>query len=168
VFPIAVSLAIAALSPILPAASISTDAAIAVCFAPEDCAAFAVRSIDNAESEILVSAYSLTVGSGIVGALMRANERGVDVKLIADRSMPCGRGSGIEPLAAAGVPIWIDDRARIAHLKAMVIDGEATLMGSSPRLTLRIGGERLAVSMPFGSREDWCRVSSAEALYGTR
>jgi phosphatidylserine/phosphatidylglycerophosphate/cardiolipin synthase-like enzyme len=33
-------------------------------------------------------------------------------------------------LAAAGVPIWIDDRARTAHLKAMLIDGDATLMGS--------------------------------------
>ena len=54
----------------------------------------------------------------------------VDVRLIADRSTPCGRGSGIEPLAAAGVPIWIDDRARIAHAKTMVVDGDATLMGS--------------------------------------
>ena len=88
--------------------------------------------------------------------------------MIADRTAPCGRASWIEPLAAAGVPIWIDDQAQIAHAKAMVIDGEATLMGSSPRLTLRIGGERLAVSMPFGSREDWCRVSSAETPYGTR
>jgi hypothetical protein len=43
------------------------------------------------------------VGSGIVGTLIRAKERGVDVRLIADRSTPCGRGSGIEPLAAAGV-----------------------------------------------------------------
>ena len=82
---------------ILPAASISTDAAIAVCFAPEeDCAAFAVRAIDNAESEILVSAYRLTVGSGVAGALIRAKERGVHVRVIADRTAPCGRASGID------------------------------------------------------------------------
>ena len=55
-------------------------------FAPEeDCAAFAVRAIDNADREILVAAYRLTVGSGIVGALIRANERGVDVRVIAAR-----------------------------------------------------------------------------------
>src|SRR6266446_9496763 len=30
----------------------------------EDCAVFAVRAIDNAESEILVGAYRLTTGSG--------------------------------------------------------------------------------------------------------
>jgi phosphatidylserine/phosphatidylglycerophosphate/cardiolipin synthase-like enzyme len=115
----------------LPVASVSTDAAIAVCFAPEeDCAAFAVRAIDNAEREILVSAYRLTVGSGVVGALIQAKERGVDVRVIADRTAPCGRASGIDPLAAAGVPIWIGDQARIAHAKAMVIDGDPTLMGS--------------------------------------
>jgi hypothetical protein len=58
VFRFALTLALSAVSPLLQsAASASTDAAIAVCFAPEeDCAAFAVRAIDNAEREILVAA----------------------------------------------------------------------------------------------------------------
>jgi len=57
------------------------------CFSPEeDCAAFAVRAIDNAEREILVGAYGLTTGSGIVEALVRAKQRGVDVQLIADKT----------------------------------------------------------------------------------
>jgi len=103
VFSIALPLALAALSPALPGASVTSNAAIAVCFAPEeDCAAFAVRAIDNAEREILVSAYGLTTGSGIVEALVRAKERRVDVRLIADKTTPCERASGIEPLAAAG------------------------------------------------------------------
>jgi phosphatidylserine/phosphatidylglycerophosphate/cardiolipin synthase-like enzyme len=70
-------------------------------------------------------AYGPTTGSGIVEALVRAKERGVDVRLIA--TTPCERESGIEPLAAAGVPIWIDAQARIA---TMVIDGAVTLTGS--------------------------------------
>jgi phosphatidylserine/phosphatidylglycerophosphate/cardiolipin synthase-like enzyme len=98
--------------------------------AEEDCAAFAVRAIDNAESEILVSAYGLTTGFGIVEALARAKRRGVDVRLIADKTTPCGRSSGVPLLADAGVLIWIDDQARIAHEKAMVIDETVTLMGS--------------------------------------
>jgi phosphatidylserine/phosphatidylglycerophosphate/cardiolipin synthase-like enzyme len=93
----------------------------------EDCAAFAVRAINNAEREILVGAYGLTTGSGIVEALVRAKERGVDVRLIADKTTPCRRESGIEPLAAAGVPVWIYARARIA---TMVIDSAVTLTGS--------------------------------------
>jgi phosphatidylserine/phosphatidylglycerophosphate/cardiolipin synthase-like enzyme len=96
----------------------------------EDCAAFAIRAIDNAEREILVSAYGLTTGSGIVEALARAKGRGVDVRLIADRATPCGRKSGVSMLANAGVPIWIDDQARIAHEKAMVIDEAVVLTGS--------------------------------------
>jgi hypothetical protein len=42
---------------------------------------------------------------------------GVDVRVIADETTPCDRASGIDPLAAAGVPIWMDARARIAHAK---------------------------------------------------
>jgi len=83
------------------------------------CRASAVRAIDNAEREILVGAYGLTTGSGIVEALVRAKGRGVDVRLIADKTTPCPATNGIEPLAAAGVPIWIDGQARIAHAKTM-------------------------------------------------
>jgi phospholipase D len=184
VFPFAISLAVGVLSPALPAASTVSDATISVCFSPEeDCADFAVRAIDGAAREILVSAYGLTVGSGIVGALIRAKERGVDVRLIADRTTPCGRASGVDPLAAAGVPIWIDNQARIAHAKTMVLDGDATLMGSmnwtnaaarnsedlnlisSPRVASAYAAhwrQRLAVSIRFDRLEDWCRPSSAE------
>jgi phospholipase D len=131
VFPIALSLALGVMPLALPVASVASSAAVAVCFSPEeDCAAFAVRAIDNAESEILVSAYGLTTGSGIVEALARAKGRGVDVRLIADKTTPCGRSSGVPLLAAAGVPIWIDDQARIAHEKAMVIDEAVVLTGS--------------------------------------
>jgi phosphatidylserine/phosphatidylglycerophosphate/cardiolipin synthase-like enzyme len=90
----------------MPASTVAPGAAIAVCFSPEeDCAAFAVRAIDNAEHEILVSAYGLTTGSGIVEALVRAKQRGVDVRLIADKTTPCMRASAIGALADMGVPI---------------------------------------------------------------
>jgi phosphatidylserine/phosphatidylglycerophosphate/cardiolipin synthase-like enzyme len=86
VFSLVLSPSLATLSPALPATLVTSGAAIAVCFSPEeDCAAFAVRAIDNAEREILVGAYGLTKGSGIVEALVRAKGRGVDVRLIATR-----------------------------------------------------------------------------------
>jgi phosphatidylserine/phosphatidylglycerophosphate/cardiolipin synthase-like enzyme len=92
--------------------------------------------------------------------------------------------SGIDPLARAGVPIWIDRGARIAHAKTMVIDGTVTLIGSynwtvgaarnSEDLNLvaspAVGAaypahwrERLAVSSPFNRRKDWCRVTYRSA-----
>ena len=108
----------------------------------------------------------------------------MDVRLIADKTTPCERASGIEPLAAAGVPIWIDHDVRIAHAKTMVIDGAVTLMGSmnwtngaaanSEDLNLVSSSEvaaayaahwrdRLTASVRFKRREDWCRSSAAEA-----
>jgi phosphatidylserine/phosphatidylglycerophosphate/cardiolipin synthase-like enzyme len=181
VFSIALSLALATLSPALPAASVTSGAAIAVCFSPEeDCASFAVRAIDNAERQILVGAYGLTTGSGIVEALVGAKGRGVDVRLIADKTTPCPATSGVEPLVAAGVPIRIDAQARIAHAKTMVIDETVTLTGSynwtrgaaanseslnlvaSPAVAAAYAAHwhnRLAVSIRFERREDWCRVS---------
>ena len=99
-------------------------------------------------------------------------------KLIADKSTPCGRGSGIEPLARSGVPVWIDQGVRLAHAKAMVIDRKVVLTGSmnftngaaqnSENVTLissesvaasftRHWQDRLVASVPFTRREDWCR-----------
>jgi phosphatidylserine/phosphatidylglycerophosphate/cardiolipin synthase-like enzyme len=157
-------------------------AVIETCFAPEnDCAAFAVRAIDHAEREILVGAYGLTTGSGIVEALLRAHRRGVEIKLIADKTTPCGRNSGVDPLANAGVPVWIDHSARIAHAKTMVIDGALTLNGSynwtrgaadnSENLNLVASPavaeaytahwrDRQTRSLRFERREDWCRAGA--------
>jgi phosphatidylserine/phosphatidylglycerophosphate/cardiolipin synthase-like enzyme len=161
------------------ASAAAPTATIETCFAPEsDCAALAVRAINGAEQEILVGAYGLTTGAGIVEALLRAYQRGVAVKLIADKKTPCGRNSGIELLANAGIPIWIDHSAKIAHAKTMVIDGAVTLNGSynwtrsaaanSEDLNLVASPavadayrthwrDRQAISARFDRREDWCR-----------
>jgi len=184
-FIAAVSLTLAALLPTVPVSSLASGAAVAVCFSPEEnCAAFADSAIDNAEHEILVGAYGLTTGSGIVEALVRAKGRGIDVRLIADKTTPCERNSAVGPLAAAGVPIWIDDQARIAHAKTMVIDGAVTLTGSynwtrgaaanSENLNLISSAavaqayaahwrQRLSVSVRFDRKADWCRAAAAEA-----
>ena len=66
---------------------------------------FAVDAIDAAVREILVSAYSLTMGSRTVEAVIQAKRRGVDVRIIADRTTPRARKSDLDPLAEAGVPI---------------------------------------------------------------
>jgi phosphatidylserine/phosphatidylglycerophosphate/cardiolipin synthase-like enzyme len=177
------SLSVGLASPVVDLSS--TPATIATCFAPKsDCAAFAIQAIDRAQREILVGAYNLTTGSGIVEALLGAKQRGVDVRLVADKTTPCQRNSAIDWLARAGVPIWIDQAARIAHVKTMVIDNAFTLMGSynwtagaarnSENLNLVaspvVGAayaahwrERLAVSAPFNRREDWCRAASRTA-----
>ena len=175
----ALSIVPGGLSSTLPVTSLATATAVAVCFSPEeDCTTLAVDAIDRAEIQILVSAYGLTTSSKAVEALMQAKRRGVDVRVIADRTTPCERKSGLGPLAEAGVPIWIDNTVRIAHSKSMVIDSQVTLTGSmnwtggaaqnSENLNLIASkiiaaayaghwNQRLALSSPYTQREDWCR-----------
>jgi hypothetical protein len=69
-------------------------------------------------------------GSAIPAALNRAHARGVNVRLVADRRAPCDLQEGVSALAAAGIPIWIDARARVAHEKALIIDRRVTIIGS--------------------------------------
>ena len=175
----ALAIALGGLSSTLPVTSLATAAAVAVCFSPEeDCTAFAVDAIDRAEQQILVTAYGLTTSSKAVEALMQAKRRGVDVRVIADRTTPCERKSGLDHLAEAGVPIWIDNTVRIAHSKSMVIDTQVTLTGSmnwtggaaqnsenlnlvaSKIISAAYAGhwhQRLALSSPYTQRDDWCR-----------
>src|SRR5260370_19934357 len=132
----------------------------------------------RAEQQILVSAYGLTTSSKAVEALTQAKRRGVDVRVIADRTTPCERKSGLDHLAEAGVPIWIDNTVRIAHSKSMVIDTQVTLTGSmnwtggaaqnsenlnlvaSKIISAAYAGhwhQRLALSSPYTQPDDWCR-----------
>jgi hypothetical protein len=90
-----------------------------------------VDAVNGAEREILVSAYSLTIGSGIPETLARAAQRGVNVRLIADKTTPCERKAGVDLIVGAGASVWIDRGVRIAHSKTMVIDGKFTLAGST-------------------------------------
>jgi phosphatidylserine/phosphatidylglycerophosphate/cardiolipin synthase-like enzyme len=99
-------------------------------FAEQDCAAFDVNAIDAAERQILVNAYSLTQASGSSRGSSGPKQRGVDVRLIADKTTPCERKSEIDPLARAGVPAWIDRGVRVTHANATVIDDQVTLVGS--------------------------------------
>jgi phosphatidylserine/phosphatidylglycerophosphate/cardiolipin synthase-like enzyme len=56
--------------------------------------------------------------------------RGVDIRPVADGRAPCDLQEGVSALAAAGMPVWIDARARVAHEKALIIDRRVAIMGS--------------------------------------
>ncbi|HEX6549109.1 MAG TPA: phospholipase D family protein, partial [Gammaproteobacteria bacterium] len=92
-----------------------------------------VQAIDAAQHSILVQAYSFT-DRHIFDALGRAERRGVEVKVILDKSdtqryrqWP----SVASRLAAMNIPVWIDDTLETAHNKVMIIDGTDVITGSS-------------------------------------
>jgi len=100
------------------------------CFTPdEDCTLLIVDQINGAKSTVLVQAYGFT-SNQIIQALGRAKERGVDVKIILDKSNEQKRYTSATYLTNHGIKILIDDTVVIAHNKVIVIDGKDVITGS--------------------------------------
>lgn len=93
-----------------------------------------VDAINGAQRQILVQAYGFT-DKAILGALVRAKQRGADVRVILDKSNDRSdsnqsRYSGATTMVNAGIPVWIDFEPAIAHNKVMIIDGNEVITGS--------------------------------------
>lgn len=108
----------------------ATDGPITACFTPgADCTGLIVDTIAGAQRQVLVQAYSFT-STPILQALAEAAGRGIDVRVILDRSDEDSARSAARWLADHGVAPLIDDQVAIAHNKVMVIDGRAVITGS--------------------------------------
>ena len=101
-----------------------------VYFSPHGgCTQAVVDNLNWAEKYALVQAYSFT-SKPIAEALIAAHKRGVNVKVLLDKSQLHGKGSRLDMLADAGIPVMIDAKHAIAHNKVMIIDGVTVLTGS--------------------------------------
>jgi len=93
------------------------------------CTQAVVETLNGAKKTILVQAYSFT-STPIAKALVDAKKRGVDVRVILDKSQRTERYSGATFLTNGGVPTFIDATHKIAHNKVMVIDDQEVITGS--------------------------------------
>ena len=110
--------------------TVAATGSIQVAFSPKGGATeLVVKTIRHAQKFILVQAYSFT-SAPIAQALAQAEERGVDVRVILDKSQKTGRYSVVTFLKNHGIPTWIDSQHAIAHNKVMVIDGVTVITGS--------------------------------------
>jgi phosphatidylserine/phosphatidylglycerophosphate/cardiolipin synthase-like enzyme len=102
---------------------VSAPTTVRAVFTPQDdVAGFIVEAIHHAHKQVLVQAFSFTHG-GIAKALIDAHNRGVEVKLIADREQTEKMEHGQVPrISSAGIPVWLDGEHQSAHNKVMVID----------------------------------------------
>jgi phosphatidylserine/phosphatidylglycerophosphate/cardiolipin synthase-like enzyme len=102
-----------------------------VCFTPgQDCTAEIVDALSEARHSVYVQAYSFT-SQPIAGALVAAKKRGVDVRVILDKSQfKAEKYSASTFLEHQDIPVWIDSRPAIAHNKIMILDGETVITGS--------------------------------------
>ena len=105
---------------------VSGTGTIEYAFTPgDDAAGLIVRAIDGARFQILVQAFSFTHAE-IAGALIRAERRGLDVKVIADAEQIDLIDHNVIPqLVGAGIPVFTDAEHAAAHNKVIVIDADA-------------------------------------------
>lgn len=101
-----------------------------VCFTPDPaCLSLILKQIDRAKNQVLVQAYSFT-DPHIAHALIKAKKRGVDVKVILDKSNRKNKHSKISLISKAKIQTTIDPAQGIAHNKVMIIDGKTVITGS--------------------------------------
>lgn len=103
---------------------------IDLCFTPpRDCARLITDVIDQAKNTIHMQAYGLTYPE-IINSLIKANERGVKVRVLLDRSNLTQKYSKIDELKQAGIEIGIDKVSGIAHNKIIIADLYTVVTGS--------------------------------------
>ena len=100
------------------------------CFTPGGaCQVKILSSIDKAESEIKVHAFSFT-SKPIAEALLKAKRRGVDVSVMGDKGQFNQKYSIVPELKKQGIPVYIYPAKGYAHNKVLIIDKKMTVTGS--------------------------------------
>lgn len=102
---------------------------VSIAFSPGNAEQTVVDTIDTARKTILVAAYSFT-SRPIATALLEAKDRGVDVRVVADKSQRTERYTSVRFLANKGIPVRINSRYAIMHDKFLVVDGATVETGS--------------------------------------
>jgi len=102
-----------------------------LCFVPDgaSCEAMLVDAIRNTRQNLLIQAYSFT-SPAIAEAVVQAHKRGVDVRVIVDKSQLGEKYTSATFIKHAGIPIVVDTDPAIAHNKVMVFDQQAVFTGS--------------------------------------
>ena len=99
-------------------------------FNPPDNTAQAIAdSIDFAKKEVRVQAYGFT-HNGIAQALVRAHQRGVDVKVLLDKKSQTTNQYVIDLMIGSQIQYRLDGKHAIAHNKVIVVDSDIVITGS--------------------------------------
>ena len=107
-----------------------------------------IQVYESAREYIYVAAYGITYRPG-VNALIRAQARGVDVRVITDgdRLRDRHQRRALNQLHSAGIPIKVDAHKNLMHLKQVVVDDRVNTSGSMNLTTSgnRYNDERLNI-----------------------
>lgn len=123
-----------AISPICLAEYFAYSASYDVCFTPgNNCAGEIIKAITQAKQQILVQAYIFT-DTSIAKALVKAKKRGVDVRVLFDKSQMQEQHAATDILNKGKIKLIVDHLTDIAHNKIIIID-ELIVIGGSYNYT---------------------------------
>jgi len=88
-----------------------------------------IRFIQDAQKSVHVAAYSFT-SRPIAQALLEARARGLDVRVVVDKSQASGRYSAATFLANQAVSVRVDGEYQLQHQKVVIVDGVSVETGS--------------------------------------
>jgi len=109
-----------------PPASYTAEA----CFSPGDnCPARIVALLDAALRKIDICVFTIT-DDRITSAILRAQRRGIDVRIITDAEKVVDLGSDIPQLQDAGIAVRVDRSEHHMHHKFAIFDDARLLTGS--------------------------------------
>ncbi|EIV9542275.1 phospholipase D family protein (plasmid) [Klebsiella quasipneumoniae subsp. quasipneumoniae] len=128
------------------AASIETG------YSPEGTALqLVLKTIDSAQQEIRLMGYSFT-SPEVAGALVRAKQRGLDVKVVLDWKANTGKQNqasqaAMNLLVNAGIPVRTVSQYKIMHDKVIIADDRNIEVGSFnyTRAADRVNSENVLV-----------------------
>ena len=104
--------------------------AIHVRFSPRGhCTQLVEETIAQAKERVWVQAYGFT-SLPIADALIAAHQRGVEVKILVDRSQVKSKYSQVRHVMQQGIIVAVDKVPGIAHNKVMIVDDAYVLTGS--------------------------------------
>ncbi len=99
-------------------------------FSPqEDCAPKIIDLLREAERTADICVFTIT-DNRISKEILRAHQRGLKVRIITDNDKAFDRGSDVQDLEEAGVPVRVDKTDHHMHHKYAVFDRKVVLTGS--------------------------------------
>lgn len=107
----------------------NTQPDIKVFFTPgKDCERNIIKEIDKAKT-IDIAVYSIS-NQNIVDSIIAAKKNGAKIRVITDRTQAKVKGSLVETIRSAGIPVLTNKKHKIEHNKFAVFDDKYIVSGS--------------------------------------
>ena len=102
---------------------------IRIYFTPgPDCENNIIKHFEEAHT-VDIAVYSIT-NPAIVDSILDAHKRGAKIRVITDRTQAKGKGSLVQKIHDAGIPVVTNVKHKIEHNKFAVFDGRHVVSGS--------------------------------------